>query len=137
MNTEGSTENLKNTQIGVINELRRNRAKQIVLTILQNGEVLGIEEVINKQPRRNYSIQVCSEGCEYLFLTTKNFKEKFYNHSIVMKQMLNGRVEQRQKFHGELEIKKRQFEKRNAVVQEDKLNKQETPFSLKLMKSNN
>ena len=54
-----------------------------------------------------------------------------------MKQMLNGRVEQRQKFHGELEIKKRQFEKRNAVVQEDKLNKQETPFSLKLMKSNN
>ena len=85
--------------------------------------MLGAEEVINKQQRRKYSIQVSSEKCEYLYLTTKNFKEKFYNHSIVMKTMLSGRVEQRQKFHGDLETKKKFFEQRNGLIHEDKLYK--------------
>ena len=34
LNTESSVENMRNTQLGIMNEIRRNKAKQIILSIL-------------------------------------------------------------------------------------------------------
>ena len=68
-------------------------------------------------------MQVSSEKCEYLFLSTQNFREKFYNHSIVMKTFLNNRVDERKKFHGELETKKTDFTQQNRPVYEGRLDK--------------
>lgn len=132
INSDGSFDNVQNSssQLGLINELKRNRANQIVLSIMQKGEVFGIEEIINKSHRRKYSIQVCSERCEYLFLTVKNFREKFYNHSIVLKSALGSRVEEHEKFHCDLETKKTEFMQRNGFFNDIKLKKkQETPFT--------
>ena len=64
--------------LSTVNELRRNKAKHVVLTILQDGETPGVEEIILNCPNRQYSMQVASENCLYLFLSVKNFKEKFY-----------------------------------------------------------
>jgi len=37
--------------LGLVNELKRNKAKQIVLTILTKGGTLGVEEVVAKASR--------------------------------------------------------------------------------------
>ena len=112
--SEGSQEHVKKN-IGTVNELRRKRANKIVLTIIQKGEVLGFEEILEKQSRRQNSIRVTSESCEYLKLSVRNFKEKFYNQSIVMKQLLSNRLAQRNKFHGQLEIQKTEFQHKNHI----------------------
>ena len=86
----------------VMEELKRNKADQYVLTIIQAGELLGFEEILGKLARRLNSIQVSSDTCQYLYLSAREFREKFYNHSIVMKNLLGDRVEERNQFHGEL-----------------------------------
>lgn len=52
-----------------------------MLTIIQQGESVGVEEIVMKVPRRQFSIQVTSDECSYLFLSTKDFREKFFNQS--------------------------------------------------------
>ena len=72
------------------------RSKQIVLTIIQKGESVGMEEVVMKLPGRQFSIQVASENCLYLFLSTKNFREKFFNQSHQLKHELCEQTEMRE-----------------------------------------
>lgn len=78
--------------LGLVNELKRNKAKKIVLTIVEAGQTIGVEEVVAKTPRYAYSLQVSSPNCIYLFLTARNFKEHFYQGSLVMKNMLQTRM---------------------------------------------
>lgn len=59
-----------------------------MLTILQAGETLGIEEVAQKLPKRLHSIQVASESCSYLYLSAKQFMEKFFNQSYALKHSI-------------------------------------------------
>ena len=73
--------------------LKRRKAKQIVLTIIQENEALGVEEVVMKMPRRQYSIQVASDQCVYLHLSSKNFREKFFNQSYALKHLVCEKLE--------------------------------------------
>lgn len=47
----------------VLEELKQKKADSYVLTIIQAGELIGFEEILEKQPRRENSIQVSSESC--------------------------------------------------------------------------
>ena len=69
-----------------MNELKRSHAKQLVLGVVQNKDILGFEEVYLKKLRYQNSLQVCSAECEYLFLSTRNFRDKFLNNSIQFKK---------------------------------------------------
>ena len=84
-------EQKKKSPIGIVNMLKRQKAKQIVLTIIQAKEVVGLDEIIQRMGQRPHTIQVCSEKCEYLFVSAKNFKDKFYNNSLIMKKQLSSR----------------------------------------------
>ena len=55
----------------VLSELKKKRAKQVVLTLIQPGETLGVDEVVQNLPSRQFSMQVASEACVYLFLPAK------------------------------------------------------------------
>ena len=65
--------------LSLVNQLKRNKAKQIILTILQSGETLGVEEIAMRYPKRQFSMQVASESCLYLYLPAKQFREKFFD----------------------------------------------------------
>ena len=59
-----------------------------------------MEEVLKGTSRRAYSIKVSSDVCEYLFLSTKNFCDKFYNNNLLPRSLLSDKMDQRTKFHG-------------------------------------
>ena len=69
---------VSNSNIGIVNEIRRGKAKQTVLSIITKNEVLGAEEIIKNLPRREYSMQVTSKSLTYLKLDAKDFREKFF-----------------------------------------------------------
>jgi len=62
-------------------------------------------------------MQVASESCIYLFLSAKNFREKFFDQSVVMKHTICEKLEMQDKFIEELEVKKTNFQRRNVQLQ--------------------
>lgn len=64
-----------------------------MLTILQEGEALGIEEIVMKCAKRQYSMQVSSDECKYLFLSARNFREKFFDQSQALKHTICDKLE--------------------------------------------
>jgi len=101
--------NKSEDRVDVLDQLKKNKAKQIVLTILSKGETLGVDEIVNKAPTRQFSIQVSSETCVYLYLPAKQFKDKFFNQSFAMKHSVCEKMEMQDKWIEDLEAKKNAF----------------------------
>jgi len=55
-----------------------------------------------------------NKDCVYLYLTAKNFLEKFFNANNALKHVLCEKLEMQDKFHEDLEAKKTTFQFRNA-----------------------
>lgn len=64
-----------------------------MLTLIQKGETIGIEEIVAKFSTRQYSMQVASEHCVYLYLSAKQFRDKFFNQSNLLKHTVCEKVE--------------------------------------------
>ena len=67
--------------LNLINDLKRKNAKEIILSYISGGEVVGVDEIILKYERRQASLKVSSEAITVLYVERKNFLERvFYPH---------------------------------------------------------
>lgn len=87
-----------------------------MLTLIQKGETVGYEEIVSKQEKRLFSMQVASESCFYLYLPAKQFKDKFFNQSFVMKHTVCEKLEVQDRFIEDLEAKRSAFQVNNAKM---------------------
>lgn len=87
--------------------LKKKKVKQTVLTLIQQGETIGLMEIVQKMPNRQFSMQVASEACHYLFLPTKQFRDKFLNMCFALKKSVSSKVEWQDQLMKDLEACKR------------------------------
>ena len=64
-------------------------------------------------------MQVCSETCEYLYLSATDFREKFYNQNESLKAALDKRLKERKKFQKDLTKQKTEFLVQNRAATKD------------------
>lgn len=57
-------------------------------TLIKKGQTIGVEEIIQKIPKRQFSMQIASKSCRYLYLSVRHFREKFFSQCLAMKQDL-------------------------------------------------
>ena len=60
-------------------------------------------------PKRQFSMQVASENCLYLYLSKHHFVDKFFNQSQPLKHVLCEKLEMQDKFIKDLKVKKTTF----------------------------
>jgi len=63
-----------------------------------------------KLPTRQYSMQVASDACTYLYLPAKQYRDKFFNQGNVRKHQVCGKLEVQEKFIEDLQAKKSAFQ---------------------------
>ena len=75
----------------------------MTITYIQAGEIMGVEELILKQNRRQFSLKVSSDEVILLYLGEKDFIERLYKPHPAFKHLLCERLELQMQFHNELQ----------------------------------
>ena len=107
---------------------------------MHKGVMLGLEEVLAQADRHRHSVQVCSPKCEFLFLSTKNFRDRFYCNSLQLKNVFDEVNEAYMKYRENLEQLRTRFRLTNdevaqsAVVNSKTVSrKEDPPFQQRLL----
>ena len=90
-----------------------------MLTLIQRGETVGVEEIVAKMPSRQFSMQVTSEHCSYLYLSAKQFRERFFNQGYVLKHVVCEKLEIQDRFIEDLQACKNAFRDRSQPIEDD------------------
>ena len=90
----------------------------MVISIVEPLDILGLTEVQKKLTRHTYTVQVCSDECEYLKISSKNFREKLLNKNEALQQRLKLRCKDIDKLHQGLNEKKVDFKRQNDEILE-------------------
>jgi hypothetical protein len=71
----------------------------VILSIIPNKEIIGIDEIVNKTIHRDYSIQVTSEKSFMLFMTRKDFQERILGIFPEVRKNLIKQASERNEFY--------------------------------------